>query len=144
MVKSEPDITVFTSAVQKIQKQFNLNDQLIVMNLFMVLFDTNILYQIKTLGKYIEPFVCDDKDQKALLLQIEKLCGIDKNLIDNIVHILWGFYDEDVLEEDSVLHWAKVVNPKLNPKVSRAVRVNAKPFIQWLLDAEVESDDDRL
>jgi translation initiation factor 5 len=144
LVKTDPDLNLFIASVQKFQKNFNMNDQILVMNLFMILFDTNILYQIKPFSKYLEPFVCDDKDQKAILLQIEKLCGMDKNLIDNIVHILWGFYDEDILEEDIVLHWAKVVNPKLNPKVSRAVRVNAKPFIQWLMDAEVEDDDDRL
>jgi translation initiation factor 5 len=143
LIKTEPDLTVFIAAVQKFQKQFTLNDQLLVMNLFMVLYDTNILYQIKPFSKYLESFVCDDKDQKAVLLQIEKLCSLDKNLIDNICHILWGFYDEDILEEDTILHWAKVVNPKLNPKVSRAVRVNAKPFLQWLLDAEVESDDEK-
>jgi len=33
---------------------------------------------------------------------------------------------------------------KLNVKISKLVRINAKQFIQWLQEAEVEEEDDDL
>jgi len=141
LVSTKPDIKVFNEKVQKLQRQFGWNDQQVIQSLFMTLFDNNIIYQIKPLAEYIEPFVCDEKDQRIVLNCLEKLCHIDKAVIENIVHILYGLYDEDIVEEDTFYKWHKAMNKKLDMRISKQVRIKAKPFIQWLQDAEVEEDD---
>jgi len=141
-VTTKPDITVFVSRVQKLQRQFGWNDHQVIQNLFMILFDNNIIYQINPLAEYIEPFVCDEKDQRLVLNCLEKLCHIDKTVIDNIVHILYGLYNHEIVEEDTYFKWHKAMNKKLNVKISKQVRINAKPFIQWLQEAEEESEEE--
>jgi len=141
-VSALPKITVFVSKVQRLQRQFGWEDTQVIQNLFMTLFDSNIIYQINPLGDYLEPFVCDERDQRLVLNCLEKLCHIDNAIIENIVHILYGLYDKDVIEEDTFYKWHKAMNKKLNVKISRQVRINAKPFIQWLQEAEVEVEED--
>jgi len=141
-VSTKPELTVFVSRVQKLQQQFGWNDQQVIQNLFMILFDNNIVYQINPLAEYIELFVCDEKDQRIVLNCLEKLCHIDKAVIDNVVHILYGFYDHDIVEEDTFYKWHKAMNKKLNLKISKQVRINAKPFIQWLGEAEEQDSDE--
>jgi len=143
-VTTKPDLTVFVSRVHKLQRQFGWNDHQVIQNLFMILFDNNIIYQINSLAEYIEPFVCDEKDQRLVLNCLEKLCHIDKAVIDNIVHILYGLYEQDIVEEETFYKWHKAMNKKLNVKISKLVRINAKQFIQWLQEAEVEEEDDDL
>jgi len=141
-VTTKPDLTVFVAKVQKLQRQFGWNDQQVIQNLFMTLFDNNIIYQINPLSEYIEPFVCDEKDQRLVLNCLEKLCHIDPAVIDNIVDILYGLYDNEVIEEDTYYKWHKAMNKKLNIKISKQVRIKAKPFLQWLQDAEELSEED--
>jgi translation initiation factor 5 len=137
-VNNKPEITTFVSRVQRLQRQFGWSDHEVIQNLFMILFDNNIVYQINPLSEYIEPFVCDEKDQRLLLNCVEKLCHIDKSVIDNTPHILFGLYMNDIVEEETFYKWHKAMNKKLNIKISKQIRINAKKFIQWLQEAEVD------
>ena len=47
------------------------------------------------------------KSQKYLLIGFEKLVGeVHPQLLAKVPHILKAFYDEDILEEESILEWA--------------------------------------
>jgi len=139
-VSTKPEVNTFIGKVQKLQRQYNWNEQQVITNLFMTLFDNNIIYQIHPFARFLEPFVCDEKDQRVVLNCLERLCNIDNSVIDNTCDILYGFYKYDVIEEDTYPKWHKAMNKKLDPKISRKIRITAKPFIQWLIDAEEEED----
>lgn len=54
--------------------------------------------------------VDNKKAQKYLLIGFEKLVGeVHPHLLAKVPHILKAFYDEDILEEESILEWADKV-----------------------------------
>ena len=54
--------------------------------------------------------VDNKKAQKYLLIGFEKLVGeVHPPLLAKVPHILKAFYDEDILEEESILEWADKV-----------------------------------
>lgn len=84
------------------------------------------------------------KAQKNLLSGFEKLVGnvYKEQLIGKTMLILKAFYDEDILDEEAILEWAKKVSKKNVPKaVSQEIHDKAAPFIKWLQEAEEESDE---
>ncbi|KAJ3197042.1 hypothetical protein HK101_006505 [Irineochytrium annulatum] len=52
----------------------------------------------------------------------------------SFVPILKGFYDDDIIEEETIIEWHKAE--------SGPVRDSASAFVKWLQEAEEESEDD--
>ena len=61
-------------------------------------------------------------------------------------HIFKELFEEDVLEEEVILEWAKKVSKKnVSKELAQKIHDKAAPFIKWLQEAEEEtseSDDD--
>ena len=56
--------------------------------------------------------------------------------------ILKKFYDEDILDEEVILEWAKKVSKKyVSKELSEQIHKKAEPFVKWLKEAEEESDE---
>jgi len=98
---------------------------------------------------YLNLFVKGNKkQQKVVLFCVEKLCQLVPAVIPSLPSFLNGLYEEEVLDEEILVQWYKHpitdVNSKtkFNPKVSKAIRDSAKVFIDWLQNAELESDED--
>uniref|UniRef100_A0A914V3J9 W2 domain-containing protein n=1 Tax=Plectus sambesii TaxID=2011161 RepID=A0A914V3J9_9BILA len=75
------------------------------------------------------------ESQVQAMLAIEDEVTARENLfgpcLQKMVHYL---YEVDVLSEEAILEWFEQLNDKLKPKLTN--------FIEWLKDAEEESDDD--
>lgn len=57
--------------------------------------------------------------------------------------ILKLFYDTDILEEKSILEWSEKVSKKyVTKEMSEKIHEKAKPFIQWLREADEESSEE--
>ncbi|KAI5956287.1 TIF5 [Candida jiufengensis] len=109
------------------------------------LFDENILEEIEPHVGLLAKIINEDSNfEKSLLGGLERLIGIQyPSLISQIPKILHSFYDKDLLSEEIIINWGSKVSKKYVSKdVSKKVRKAAKPFIQWLQEAEVESDED--
>ncbi|SGZ55640.1 CIC11C00000000967 [Sungouiella intermedia] len=121
----------------------------VVLVLAQVLFDENIVEQLNEhsgiLGKLIHANADLEGDfEKAFLGGLERLLGTEKpELIPSVPKILMTIYDKDLVSEEAIINWGSKVSKKYVPKdVSKKVRKAAKPFIQWLKEAEEESDDE--
>lgn len=134
-VLKEPTVDDFIGKVQVLQFRYNWSNSNVIMTLFKILFDENILYEIDTSAKYVEPFVCTQDDQRLFLLCIEMLCALFPDLIKNIPSILQGFYVKDVITEDTCNIWKRKIIKKVDVKVAKEVRRSAKPFFDWLKEA---------
>jgi translation initiation factor 5 len=112
-----------------------------------LLFTKDILEEIKTHRLLLLRFCNENrKAQKYLLGGFEKLVGdvYKDELFGSVAKILKQFYDEDVLNEVSLVEWADKDGSKkyVSKDMSKKIHEKAAPFIKWLKEAEVESDDD--
>jgi len=80
-----------------------------------------------------------------LLTCIEDLIGVvERKLLPAAPVILQALYEEEVLEEATLLAWFDAppeASWLVNKDVAAEVRTKAKPFIDWLREAEEEDDE---
>jgi len=109
--------------------------------------DQNIMKE-KQIKKYRNVFLRftneNQKAQKYLIGGLEKTIETHlATLLPKVAHIFKEFFEEDMLEEEVLLEWAKKVSKKNVPKeVAQKIHDKAAPFIQWLKEAEEESDEE--
>lgn len=86
-----------------------------------------------------------EKHQKSLLGGVERLAGVQvPALVPNgVPKLLMALYQIDVVDEDFVKDWATKVSKKYVDKdTSKRVRKSAKPFVEWLDQADSDEDED--
>jgi len=85
----------------------------------------------------------NQKAQKYLMGGLEKTVETkEAALLVRVPMILKEFFDEDILEEEVILEWAKKVSKKYVSKdMATKIHEKATPFITWLKEAEEESED---
>jgi len=69
---------------------------------------------------------------------------VERKFLPRIALILQGLYEADVLEEETILAWYSSPPESawlVNKETAAAVRVKAKPFIEWLEAADEEESD---
>lgn len=110
-----------------------------------LLLNVNILTQVKTHRNLFLRFTQENtKAQKYLLGGLEQLIGIvhTEALLPKVAHILKSFYDMDIIEEEVLIEWAEKVSKKyVSKEMAKEIHAKAKPFIDWLRQAEEESSD---
>jgi len=111
-----------------------------------LLLNEKILTQLTTYRKLFLRFLANNqKAQKNFMGAFELIVGqsFPSVLLPKTAHILKAFYDNDLVEEEVILEWSKKVSKKFVKKsVSESIHAKARPFIEWLENAEEESEDD--
>lgn len=139
--EGEPsDVDIYKKAIELAI----VDDPKTVQVLPQVLFDTDIVNQIEEHKGLLTKIVSSDEHEKALLGGIERLVGLNHpELIPAVPKILFKLYEHDLISEEVALKWGTKVSKRYVPKeTSKKVRKAAKPFIDWLEEAEEESDSD--
>ncbi|KAF5287577.1 hypothetical protein FQA39_LY15854 [Lamprigera yunnana] len=106
-----------------------------------LLFDQNILSQVKKHRMLILRFTLNDKKaQKYLIGGLEQVIAMHSDtLMSKVSGLLKVFYDLDILGETAIVEWAERVSKKYVSKdVSQEIHTKAAPFIKWLKEAEEE------
>ncbi|CAK1582470.1 unnamed protein product [Parnassius mnemosyne] len=84
----------------------------------------------------------EPRAQRAVLHALTALCAHHPTLLPKVPAILKLLYDTDIVDERAVLEWAAKPSRKYAPRELVAdVRRRAQPFIDWLAEAEEDSDD---
>lgn len=106
------------------------------------IFTENIVKEIPEHSGLLGKLVTSKNHEKALLGGIERLVGLTyPEHIKDIPTILFKFYDVDLLSEEVIIKWGTKASKKYVDKdTSKKVRKAAKPFIEWLEEAESESE----
>jgi translation initiation factor 5 len=113
-----------------------------------VLFDADVLNQIKTYHVLLYRFMKDDaKAQRHFLGGIEQLIEKHKDkLLPLAPNIIKSLYDHDLVEEDVILAWgAKPSSKYVSKNFAKEVITKCHAVLKWLEEAEEEteeSDDD--
>lgn len=85
----------------------------------------------------------NQKAQKYLMGGIEKTVETrEAALLVRVPHIFKDLFEEDILDEEVILEWAKKVSKKyVSKEMATKIHEKAAPFITWLKEAEEESED---
>ncbi|XP_059062891.1 eukaryotic translation initiation factor 5 [Achroia grisella] len=84
----------------------------------------------------------DSRAQRSALHALTALCSHHPALLPKVPAILKLLYDMDIVEEKAMLEWASKPSRKYGSKELLAeLRRRAQPFLDWLNDAEEDSDD---
>lgn len=106
-----------------------------------LLFTANIIQEMRKHRNLLLRFTHNNtKAQRYLMGGLEQIISLhfDK-LLDKVPGILKLFYDNDILEEKTILEWGEKVSKKyVSKEVSEKIHEKAKPFVQWLKEAEEE------
>ena len=105
----------------------------------------NILESLNKQLSILKDLCKDSKSQKSLLGGLERVLGLtNKSQLPKIPLVLKKLYEMDILDEGTLVHWADRPSKKFvgSREVARSVRQAAAPFIEWLKNAEEDSDRD--
>lgn len=108
------------------------------------LFTPDIVKELPVHQGLFSKVVTSPSHEKALLGGLERFIGLQHpDLIKEVPNILFKLYDADIISEDVVERWGTKASKRYVPKdVSKKVRKAAKPFIDWLAEAESDSDEE--
>lgn len=112
-----------------------------------LLFSQNIINEVRKHRNLLLRFTHNSlKAQRYLMGGLEQIIALHSvKLLDKVAGIFKLFYDNDILEEKTLLEWsAKVSKKYVSKELSEKIHEKAKPFINWLQEAEEEesTDDD--
>ncbi|PON55211.1 W2 domain containing protein [Trema orientale] len=93
------------------------------------------LRQVKTWAKLLNTFCTSGKLELELIYKVQMQCYEDAKLMKLFPDIVRSLYDQDVLAEDTILHWfRRGTNTKGRQTFVKAL----EPFVNWLEEAEEE------
>lgn len=106
------------------------------------IFDDKIAKQIPNRASLLQKLITSERHEKAFLGGTERFVGNDHpELIAQIPAILLGYYQNDIVSEDSLKSWgAKASKKYVDIQTSKKVRKAAQPFLEWLENAESEDE----
>jgi len=137
------------SEVRRLQLSRGLDDPQKIKVLLEAIIDTSVPKKVpseyKKNASTLRKFTRDNQGKTLLIYCIEDQIGVAKPLLlSRMPMILQELYDVDVLDEDTIVQWAQSPPEQswMVPKdVAERARLKAKPFVDWLLEAEEESDE---
>ncbi|KAK9442766.1 eukaryotic translation initiation factor 5 [Metarhizium brunneum] len=118
-----------------------------VLVLAQTVFDKDVCVQIPKRAGMLKQIVNSERHEKALLGGTERLLGSlaesNPDFLQQIVKILQLYYHHDLISEEVVTKWGTHASKKYTDKnTSRKIRQAAKPFLEWLAEADEEESDE--
>ncbi|XP_061351187.1 uncharacterized protein LOC133296256 [Gastrolobium bilobum] len=147
-ITEEVDISEVIETVKLRVRDAKLPDTEIVRVLWDVLMDAvqwsgknqqqnanSALRQVKTWAELLNTFCTSGKLELELMYKVQMQCYEDAKLMKLFPEIVRSLYEQDVLAEDTILHWfRKGTNTKGRQTFVKAL----EPFVSWLEEAEEE------
>ncbi|CAL1362281.1 unnamed protein product [Linum trigynum] len=93
------------------------------------------LRQVRTWANLLNTYCTSGKLELELLYKVQMQCYEDAKLMKLFPDIVRALYDQDVLAEDTILHWFR---KGTNPKGRQTFVKSLEPFVNWLEEAEEE------
>ncbi|XP_073039753.1 uncharacterized protein [Primulina eburnea] len=147
-IAEEADVSEVIETVKQHVKDAKLPDVEVVRVLWDVMMDAvqwsgknqqqnsnSALRQVKTWAELLNAFCTTGKLELELMYKVQIQCYEDAKLMKLFPEIIRSLYDQDVLAEDTILHWfRKGTNLKGRQSFVKAL----EPFVKWLDEAEEE------
>ncbi|KAI9927677.1 hypothetical protein ASPWEDRAFT_45002 [Aspergillus wentii DTO 134E9] len=107
------------------------------------IFDDKIVKQIPSRAALLQKLITSERHEKAFLGGTERFVGKDRpELLPQIPAILLGYYQEDLVSEETLKAWgAKASKKYVDISTSKKIRKTAQPFLEWLENAESDEEE---
>lgn len=108
--------------------------------------DTPFAAQIVKKKPFFTAVCTDGKAQLKLLIALEALLLEKPGREKEAAHVVKALYDEDLAEEDIILHWYDNVSVSQGLQIKKdaaaSIRKKVQPVAEWLRTADEEDDDE--
>ncbi|KAF9684034.1 hypothetical protein SADUNF_Sadunf04G0075700 [Salix dunnii] len=136
---------VTASKIQSVLSSLNGSAQEKMNGLFEALFEgveKGFAKEVVKKKNYLAAAVAQDEGSQLLLLRaIGAFCGkSSSSALKEVALVMKDLYDADVLEEEYIVQWYQ--DGLDGPSKDSQIWKNAKPFIEWLQNAESESEEE--
>lgn len=143
-LKTNPSPSKTNVELNRLKMSQDWSDNTLIKYLFRCLFINSLFMEdIRTnfykKVEYLKPLVTDEKKMMLVINCIEMVIE-EKRLYDDVVHIFNGFYESELLEEDVIMKWYGGKSKAVDEEVGYKIKHCAKPFIDWLENAEYENE----
>jgi len=138
-----PDPEECVNQVKILSTKLQFSDTTLMKTIFASLFTHDTIrkdFYKKT--EILALFCTNTKHQKIVLYCIEKLVEHDKKLLPQLPHLLNGFFEERILDQDTIVKWYKNPMKKTDAKFSKDMRDRSKQFVEWLENTPDEESED--
>ncbi|KAL8891272.1 MAG: hypothetical protein Q9205_003682 [Flavoplaca limonia] len=106
------------------------------------IFDDNIVDQIPKRASMLKKMITSERHEKAFLGGTEAFVGKERpKLVPAIPKILLAYYQNDLVSEIVLKTWNKASKKYVDIGTSKKVRQAAKPFLEWLENAESDEEE---
>ncbi|KAL8896097.1 MAG: hypothetical protein Q9192_003263 [Flavoplaca navasiana] len=106
------------------------------------IFDDNIVDQIPKRASMLKKMITSERHEKAFLGGTEAFVGKERpKLVPVIPKILLAYYQNDLVSENVLKTWNKASKKYVDIGTSKKVRQAAKPFLEWLENAESDEEE---
>ncbi|KAL8877977.1 MAG: hypothetical protein Q9198_004119 [Flavoplaca austrocitrina] len=106
------------------------------------IFDDNIVDQIPKRASMLKKMITSERHEKAFLGGTEAFVGKERpKLVSAIPKILLAYYQNDLVSENVLKTWNKASKKYVDIGTSKKVRQAAKPFLEWLENAESDEEE---
>ena len=133
-VEQSPSTDDFIKELSSLQILQHWSETVLIKYIFAGLFMVDIKKNFYQKLSYLNHFVDCSKSMMIVLQCIEKYMEEHPN--DNIVNILNGFYESEIIEEDEIFKWYDQKSKIISEELNNNIRIKAKPFIEWLETAD--------
>jgi translation initiation factor 5 len=135
-IQTAPPKTKVSADLSRLKLSQDWSDNALLKYVFRCLF-TDIKSHFYQKVEYIKPYVETDKEMLLLLSCIEVTIEEGKYYND-VNHILNGFYETELLEEDIIMKWFHGKSKVVSEEADNKIKDNAKIFIDWLQHADYD------
>jgi len=141
---SEPDEEECVQQMKALVAKNQWSETTLLKYIFAALFtDADMRTDFYKKARILSYFSTTEKEMKIILYCLEKQIETYRKCVDVLPHVLNGFFETCVLDEERILKWYTNPNKKADIKLSKEMRDKSKPFIEWLKTAEtVEAQGD--
>jgi len=128
------------SSLEKFRKERDLPILDYVGTVFYFLFKKTLKGEIEKYGEILKKIVDIDPAAKpCILICFEEFLSERPSNIPQSPMLLKEFYDNDILEEEDILKWAKETSTSEN---SATAKKAVAPFVDWLEQAEEDGEEE--
>jgi translation initiation factor 5 len=132
-LQTGPSETEYTNELLKLMESQSWSATVLIKYVFATLFsDGNIKYNFNKKVIYLEYIVNTENDMVTVLMCIEKFIEEHMKYVEDIVHILNGFYEFSVIDENVIIKWHNSKSKVVSEELSKIIKDNSEPFVKWL------------